>query len=316
MHQSIEECAEQLLNNEVVGIPTETVYGLAASLKSPSAIAKIFAIKGRPSNNPLIVHLASAEELTTYVDKLPEMTHELALAFWPGPMTLVMPVKMDAIPEIARAGLTTAAFRVPNHPLTLAVLKLTGPLVMPSANLSGKPSATTAQHVETDFGITFPVLNGGSSKSGVESTILYWKETNGQGRWIVIRLGALPPEAFNAVLGYTPEIEREKKEILEKPLCPGQLYRHYAPQAELILVTEIPKEADVVIGFENREYPHAERLFYLGLSQDPHTATQRIYAILRQLDAEKIARAWVDMSFPAAGLWLTLQERLLKAAHS
>ena len=127
------------------------------------------------------------------------MALELAAGFWPGPLTLILPARLDLVPDVARAGLNTVAFRVPNHPIALELLKLTGPLVMPSANLSGKPSATSVHHVEDDFGANFPVLDGGSCKSGVESTILYLKEQGSEGEWVIVRLGALSPEEFNPI---------------------------------------------------------------------------------------------------------------------
>src|SRR5262245_4612508 len=143
MHISLEEAASALKSGLVVAVPTETVYGLAASIDFPDAIEDIFRLKGRPSNNPLIVHVASAKEIAFYVTQQPPQFLKLASAFWPGPLTVVLPVDQVRIPSVARAGLPTAAFRVPNHPLTRELLEITGPLVMPSANLSGKPSATT-----------------------------------------------------------------------------------------------------------------------------------------------------------------------------
>ena len=316
MQISIEKAAQLITNGQVVAVPTETVYGLAASLNNPSAIAKIFSIKGRPSNNPLIVHLAGINELSPYVLKLAPMALELAAGFWPGPLTLILPARLDLVPDVARAGLNTVAFRVPNHPIALELLKLTGPLVMPSANLSGKPSATSVHHVEDDFGANFPVLDGGSCKSGVESTILYLKEQGSEGEWVIVRLGALSPEEFNPILGYCPRVAIGEKEQAGHPICPGQLYRHYSPQAQLILAEQLPSEADVVIGFEDRNYPLAKRIFLLGSSLNPSESTHSLYAVLRRLDQEGIYKAWVDVDFPDTGLWLTLRERLLKASSS
>lgn len=307
MHVSIEKAAKLLISGHVVGIPTETVYGLAASVKCPEAMAQIFCLKGRPSNNPLILHLSTPEELKCYVKTIPAGAEELAAAFWPGPLTLVLPVLLDTVPEIARANLPTAAFRVPSHPLARALLEKTGPLVMPSANLSGKPSATTAQHVENDFGFNFPVLDGGPCHNGMESTILFWKE----GEWVVIRLGALPPEAFEQILGYFPKVIGVESD--KKPLCPGQSYRHYSPEAKLILATLMPPEGEVVIGFDDRHYPFAKRVFSLGCSLTPIIAVKLLYAVLRQLDDEGILVAWVDVDFPNNGLWVTLKERLLRS---
>lgn len=310
MHISIDQAATLLLMGHVVAVPTETVYGLAASLYDPNAIAQIFTVKGRPSNNPLIIHLASAEQLNDYVHTLPPYTEKLTAAFWPGPMTLVLPIISEKISTSVRAGLPTAAFRVPHFPITHELIKKTGPLVMPSANLSGKPSATSATHVETDFGADFPVVDGGDCINGVESTILYWNEH----QWVIIRLGAIAPEVFKPILGYIPNVVGA--ESSSQPICPGQLYRHYAPRATLILTPDMPIYVDTIIGFDDRVYPHGKRLLSMGLSSDPFIATHRLYAILRQLDEEGILHAWIDIDIPDTGLWLTFKERIYKAAQA
>jgi L-threonylcarbamoyladenylate synthase len=287
------------------------VYGLAAAVDHPDAVNAIFSLKGRPANNPLIIHLESSEHIQRYTDHLPDDFFALGNAFWPGPLTVVVPVNQETIPAAIRAGLPTAAFRVPSHPLTRSLLKKTGPLVMPSANLSGTPSATSPDHVEHDFGSAFPVLDGGECNKGVESTILLWRE----GRWIVVRLGALAPQDFVPVLGYCPEVEVSTKGTQEAPLCPGQLYRHYAPKAKLHLMHKMASGATGnVIGFADRNYPETCRLFSLGDSKSPEAPAHRLYAILRQLDQEGIEEAWVDIDFPEDGLWMTLRERLFKAS--
>jgi L-threonylcarbamoyladenylate synthase len=313
MKISLLETAQRLLNTGVVAVPTETVYGLAASVSQPAAIDQIFVLKGRPANNPLIIHIAEFKQLEQYVSTLPEGARELAQAFWPGPLTLVLPCDLEQVPSQVRAGLNTAAFRVPNHPMTLELLSITGPLVMPSANLSGRPSATSPEHVEEDFGSEFPVLDGGSCGFGVESTILYY----GDEQWQIIRLGALPAEAFEDVLGYIPLFNVSSKE--KAPICPGQLYRHYAPKAKLILVENLTECADrecagVILGFNDRKYPAADRVISLGSSSSPKDVAENLYAVLRYLDQEGIESVLVDMDFPRHGLWLTIEERLKKAA--
>lgn len=310
MRITIEKAAELLNAGEVVAVPTETVYGLAASLKYPQAISQVFSLKGRPSNNPLIVHLSSSADLSRYAHNFPPHTFELTKIFWPGPLTLVLPAIIEIIPETVRARLPTAAFRVPSHPMAQKLLSLTGPLVMPSANLSGSPSATDPMHVEADFGVDFPVVDGGSCTQGVESTILCWQA----GKWVIARLGALAPESFFSVLGYCPQVV-DTKQGAKSPICPGQLYRHYAPKAHLILTKRTPDNCQgVLIGFSDRHYPGGCRLLSLGDSQIPEQAAERLYAVLRQLDQEGIAEAWVDVDLPDEGLWLTLKERLSKAA--
>lgn len=304
----VDQSIELLKNGNVVALPTETVYGLAASLQDISAIEKIFTLKGRPKANPLIVHVHDGEILKKYIQYLPEGFEKLGKAFWPGPMTLVLAVNQDAIPSVVRAGLPTAGFRIPDHPLTRAVLKETGPLVMPSANLSGKPSATNPIHVEEDFGVDFPVLDGGSCEKGLESTILC--EQNGF--WVILRLGSLSPEDFSGVLGYVPEVVKAN---FSKPLCPGQLFRHYAPKAKLILNTSyLIQSHTFILGFKERKYPTNNRIIYLGSLFNPQDVAEHLYENLRRLDFEGAKEAWVDMDFPFDGLWLTIRERFLKGA--
>lgn len=308
----LQQATARLRNGEVVAVPTETVYGLAASLSLPHAIAQIFSLKGRPENNPLIIHLADPSQVIPFAKSLPAGFDRLVSHFWPGPLTIVIPILPETIPEKARAGLATAAFRVPAHPLACALLTQTGPLVMPSANLSGKPSATQAQHVEADFGPAFPVLDGGACNKGVESTILYYDEKDS--RWEIIRQGALSAESFAQILGYTPKIVG--KENTATPLCPGQLYRHYAPKAELRLVkTFDPTMQGVVLGYPEHIYPPGCRLIPLGTLSSPGSVAENLYAVLRALDVEKIPAAWVDMNIPENGLWSTIAERLIKAAN-
>lgn len=307
MRIPLEKAQNLLQNGQVVAIPTETVYGLAASMKHPSAIAQIFALKERPSKNPLIVHLAHAKQILNYASSLPPSFDNLANHFWPGPLTMVLPSDTSLIPDQARAGLQTTAFRIPQHKLALALIDVVGPLVMPSANRSGRPSATHPEHVEADFGDDFPVLDGGICDHGLESTILSWVEE----RWKIVRLGALPPEIFNPILGYTPEIVVNFKTT---PICPGQLYRHYAPQAKLNLKYDLSAQPGVILGFNERFYPQATQVYRLGSLERPEDVAESLYAILRQLDTDNVAEASVDINFPEQGLWKTITERLFKAS--
>jgi len=309
MRISLEQAAGYLKSGDVVALPTETVYGLAACLDYPSAIEKIFALKGRPLANPLIIHVADCSAIDAYALEFPPQFELLGQAFWPGSLTLILSVS-SKVPEVVRAGLPTAGFRVPAHDLTHSLLKMTGPLVMPSANLSGRPSATSPEHVEEDFGIGFPVLDGGICSKGVESTILLFHEIE----WVIVRLGALAPEAFEPILGYKPRFVQ--KNVGSPPLCPGQYYRHYAPHARLLLKPSDLPSASFVIGFKERKYPHGKRIIHLASITDPEGAAENLYKSLRQLDIEKAEDAWVDMDFPREGLWQTIAERLSRAAEN
>jgi L-threonylcarbamoyladenylate synthase len=308
MRISATQAASLLQQGRVVAVPTETVYGLAAKADCETAVSNIFLLKGRPRNNPLIVHVASINQLIPYIKEKPPGFDLLAQAFWPGPMTLVLNADQNKISADVRASLPTAAFRIPDHPVALELLAMTGPLVMPSANLSGKPSATAPEHVEQDFGSQFPVLEGGRCQKGIESSILMYKD----GFWRIIRQGALSMEAFEAVLGYGPPIEGGRGEA---PLCPGQLYRHYAPEAKLHLTREfLQGMKGVVLGYQERTYPEGMVVISLGSIYSPDQSAENLYRTLRELDQQGVAEAWVDVDIPAEGLWLTIMERLIKAA--
>lgn len=309
MRISLAKAYQLLMSGHVVSVPTETVYGLAASIERPGAINEIFSLKGRPSNNPLIIHVANVSQILPFVHSFPHDFSELTDAFWPGPLTLILPTKPDSVPFQACAGLPTAAFRVPNHSLTLALLEWVGPFVMPSANLSGKPSATRREHVETDFGQQFPVVDGGCCEHGLESTILQWNVN----RWQIVRLGAISSDQFGPVIGYEPEVVSGNK--LQNPVCPGQLYRHYAPKAKLELCLDCGNSKGVVLGFSERQYSKATKVFILGDMLVPETVAENLYSRLRQLDDEGVEAACVDMDFPKNGLWETIRERLVKASQ-
>ncbi|MGZ3732294.1 MAG: L-threonylcarbamoyladenylate synthase [Parachlamydiaceae bacterium] len=309
MRVEIEEAAILLNKGQVVAVPTETVYGLAASLACPETIKQIFSLKGRPSNNPLIIHLHHPDEIEPYVYTFPKGFKALSEALWPGPITLVMQVNETKVPSIVRAGLSTAAFRIPQHPLAIKLLEMTGPLVMPSANLSGKPSATRCTHVEQDFGSEFPVLDGGTCHMGLESTILIYLEE----RWSIIRQGALTPSAFEKILGYIPVVKGSENQQI--PLCPGQLFRHYAPKAKLILSNECSTlEEKTILGFTDRIYSTTCRIVPLGALTNPSEIAKNLYRSLRFLDEELMKEVFVDVDFPNEGLLETVRERLTKAA--
>lgn len=306
MRTSLEQAASLLKEGKVVAIPTETVYGLAAVASNPVAVESLFQLKNRPRENPLIIHMHDASSLEDYVERIPQEAIALAEKFWPGPLTIVLPVREGAVLSSVSAGLRTQAFRVPNHPLTRALIAQTGPLVAPSANLSGNPSTVSPDQVEKDFGKDFPVLDGGRCKKGLESTILVWEEDHfGLGR-----LGAIPAEEFLPILGYVPQLSSPK----EKPLCPGQLYRHYAPKAKLHFSQNLAN-ASVIIGLKGRSYPSTAQLFYLGAEDNPEGVAYSLYTVLRTLDDEGIQEAWIDADLPKTGLWVTIKERLRKASN-
>jgi L-threonylcarbamoyladenylate synthase len=311
MKIAISQAISLLQSGEVVALPTETVYGLAAFLLQPSAIEKIYSLKRRPSSNPLIVHVGSAEKSLSFAKSTPPGFFSLAEYFWPGPLTIILPVCESTVPSVARSGLSTCAFRVPKHPIAQEILSSLSAFVAPSANISGRPSATRAEHVVHDFGPLLPIIDGGECSFGLESTILAF----GSDRWEVARLGAISPEALSFVLGYVPSLAPV---IAKKPLCPGQAFTHYSPNARLTLsflsYASCPNKKEVVVGFTEKSYVGAKKCFLLGSLQNPEEAAFRLFDVLRSLDTEGITEAWVDMQVPRSGLWLSIVERLSKAA--
>lgn len=293
-----------LQNHQVVAIPTETVYGLAASIFSPQAIERVFAIKSRPRANPLIIHIANKEQLT-FASWTMEGARALMHHFWPGPLTLVLPLK-QTLSSCITSNLPTVAVRMPNHSLCRHLLEKSGPVVAPSANPSGKPSPTSAQHVIDDYNGSIPVLNGGICTSGVESTILIWDESSS--KWKLGRLGALAAESFGTILGYVPELALKG----EQAVCPGQHWRHYAPNAKLYPL-QANVSASAVIGFSNKIYSKFPVKLILGSVHNPHECLNHLYQCLREIDKRAIDCGLVDMDFPDTGLWATLRERLTKA---
>lgn len=306
--------AVAILNaEELVAIPTETVYGLAGNIFSEKAIKRIFETKRRPFFNPLIVHIPSIELLPTIVSYIPEKAQRLADAFWPGPLTLVLP-KQSSIPELITAGKDTVAVRMPNHPMTLELLnQLDFPLAAPSANPFGSISPTTAQHVENYFKDAIKmVLDGGPCQRGIESTIIGFEGEEP----IIYRLGSTSIEAIETIVG--PIQIKNKKEIA--PDAPGMLDRHYAPKTRTILVDDlsdaIQKYTDKRIGVLAFSKPleHNAIVFQIVLSEstDLQEAASKLYDALHQLDKQELDIIIAER-FPDKGLGKSINDRLQRA---
>lgn len=304
MDISLKQAVDLLKNEQVVALATETVYGLAASAFSPKAINQIYTLKNRPQQNPLIVHVYDVQECLKYALP-PESFAQLTEVFWPGPLTCILPVKDDCILPQVRANLPTCAFRCPSHPLIREVLREISPLVAPSANISGRPSSTKKEHIENDFGKDFPVLASSNALLGIESTIIAYQ----QEKWCIARQGAISQQALEKHLGYLPEIISTKTII-----CPGQLLKHYAPKAKLQLSTNASQASGYVVGYSDRLYPQAKKVFLLGKSSDPDAISMNLYDMLRALDAHQIPNAFVDMDIPRTDKYITIIERLERAA--
>lgn len=315
--KDIQKAIALLNNEEIIAIPTETVYGLAGNIFSQKAINAIFETKQRPHFNPLIVHIAAVEELETIVDSIPEKAKLLADAFWPGPLTLVLK-KKAIIPNVITGGKSTVAVRIPNHPTTLELLQhLDFPLAAPSANPFNRISPTSAKHVEDYFGDKIKmVLDGGNCKSGIESTIIGFENNDP----IIYRLGATPVEAIEAVIGKIQVKNNSTTPKSNSPSAPGMLARHYAPKTKTVLVGNILEEISKyknlkvgVLAFQN-EVEAENVLFQIILSKsgDYTEAASKLYDALHQLDASNLDII-VAERFPNLDLGKSINDRLERA---
>lgn len=309
--EAIARAAEVLRSGGLVAIPTETVYGLAANALDAEAVGAIFAAKGRPSTNPLIVHVpdvASARALSSY---WPASADRLAQMFWPGPLTLVVS-KDAAVPDVVTAGGQTVAIRIPSHPVARAILVAAGiPLAAPSANRSNAVSPTTAAHVVESLGDRIDlVIDGGASQGGIESTVLHLAYDPPA----LLRPGLISPAEIEAVIG---RISRHRP--MDGPLpSPGLLEKHYAPRAKLEIgarerVIEILAQGERVayVGFDG-PVPGAVNVM---LPNDPAAYASRLYATLHDLDSQGISRI-VVAKLPETEAWLGVRDRLNRAATS
>ena len=316
--------ANLIKNGELVAIPTETVYGLGANGLDEDAVIKIFEAKGRPQDNPLILHLSEAGEMERYCHDIPEAAYRLAEKFWPGPLTMVLPAKA-CVPKRTTGGLDTVAVRCPDSHITREIIHLAGvPLAAPSANISGKPSTTTAAHVRHDHdGRIAAIVDGGACRVGVESTIVDLTDSPAR----LLRPGGITPEQLVEVLGeltvdkaVTAQID---KDAVVK--APGMKYKHYAPDCAVIIVSGSREAAaryihaqfapgDRVLCFEEELplYEHCAPLAY-GREADVNTLSAGLFAALRELDDPKVRRVFARCPV-GGGVAYAVQNRLKKAA--
>ena len=319
-----EEAAKIIKDGNLVAIPTETVYGLGADGLNPDAVAKIFLAKGRPQDNPLILHVAQADDIEKFCHDIPQAAWDLAQKFWPGPLTMVLPAK-DIVPKCTTAGLPTVAVRCPDCAVTRDIIRLSGaPIAAPSANISGKPSTTTAQHVLHDHdGKLELIVDGGPCRVGVESTIVDLTEYPPR----LLRPGGITPEQLIAVLGeltvdkaVTAQID---KDAVVK--APGMKYRHYAPQCQVLIVSGSAEAAakyirahyapgDRVLCFDEELalYEGCAPLSY-GKEADVSTLSAGLFSALRELDDPSVQRVYARCPV-GGGVAYAVQNRLKKAA--
>ncbi|MCL2580249.1 MAG: L-threonylcarbamoyladenylate synthase [Oscillospiraceae bacterium] len=320
----IRRAAESLRAGELVAIPTETVYGLAANALDEQAVGRIFAVKGRPADNPLIVHISEMAELEKLTMRVPESALRLAKRYWPGPLTMVLPSREDVVPSLTRAGLSTVAVRMPAHPVARALIAAAGlPLAAPSANLSGKPSPTTAAHCFADLNGLIPfILDGGPCGVGVESTVV---DMTGETPRL-LRPGAVTPEMIKDELGeliLDPAIYSEPDP--QSPVAsPGMRHKHYAPKAKVAILKGDWQSCKAFMALKKTQGAMAlvfeEELsgcplpaLSLGPQAEPETHARALFACLRELDERGAERVYARCP-QSDGMGLAVYNRLIRAA--
>ena len=321
--EKYKDAAELLKAEQVVGMPTETVYGLAGNAYSDEAVTRIFEAKGRPQDNPLIVHISEFSEIYDLVSEVPEAAKRLAEAFWPGPLTMILP-KSDRVPLSVTAGLDTVAVRCPSHPIARNLIKAAGvPLAAPSANLSGKPSPTKAQHVYDDLKGRIPyIIDGGECDEGVESTVITLATPVPK----LLRPGNVTLSQLKSVLGEV-QVDNAVLNPLkkgERVSSPGMKYKHYSPVAEIVLVRG---EYDSFVNYVNDyqgERVHAMifddegaglRVPYINYGTDDYkTLSHALFDSLRELDKMGAGICFVRYPDETNDDNLAVLNRLLRAA--
>jgi L-threonylcarbamoyladenylate synthase len=323
-YPQIVEAADLLRQNEVVAFPTETVYGLGGNANNDESVEKIYQAKGRPSDNPLIIHIARKEQLREFVESIPEKATLLMDEFWPGPLTIIFQKKRGALSEIATAGLGTVAVRMPDHPVALALLEACGlPIAAPSANRSGKPSPTTGEHVRTDLeGRISGIVDGGPTGVGVESTVIDCTEDVP----VILRPGGVTREQIEAVVGHV-ELDAALTDQASAPKAPGMKYQHYAPNAPLFLVNGSKRFFDKLIAEKQAEglrvgvltteeqvgSYEADVVLACGSRGQLDTVASSLYHTLRAFNDEDVDIIFSEM-FPNEGVGQAVMNRLEKAA--
>ncbi|WP_230199114.1 L-threonylcarbamoyladenylate synthase [Risungbinella massiliensis] len=327
LKEEMHDAAQLLREGGLVAFPTETVYGLGADATSSEAVKRIFLAKGRPSDNPLIIHFGEVHQIREWVQSIPPAGEQLLEAFVPGPLTLILPHSGKIVPEVT-AGLPTVGVRIPNHPVARALLQLTGhPVAAPSANRSGRPSPTEARHVWQDLqGRIELLLDGGPTGVGVESTVV---DVTGEYP-ILLRPGGVSLEDLQKVVP-TIQVDLGLTESASKPRSPGMKYRHYAPEATMWLVKGNPqnmvtqiqklieesnlhgKKVGVLTTTENEDKYKSAAVVSAGSRKQPESVARNLFQALRQFDELKVDVIYGE-TFPEEGIFFSVMNRLRKAA--
>lgn len=324
---AIQAAAKIIIDGGLVAFPTETVYGLGANALNEQAVRSIFTAKGRPGDNPLIVHAAAMEDAFSLARDIPAYARVLAQRFWPGPLTLVLK-KMETVTNAVTAGLDTVALRVPSHPVALALIKASGvPIAAPSANASGSPSPTKAEHVLQDLqGLIPMILDGGSCEVGLESTVCDCTLD----RPVILRPGGITAEMIQRTVGSVSIHKAVLGQYKGKAPSPGMKHRHYAPKAKLTLVTGTGAAARIcqlydesegagnktaIIGTSENESTYGNRRkILLGSRDNEQECAKHFFSALRQMDEAGVARIYAE-GFSKEGMGLALMNRAIRAAE-
>ncbi len=324
--ENLADAAAAIQRGELVAFPTETVYGLGADATNPDAVKKVYQAKGRPSDNPLIVHVTGPAQVAEFAE-IDAQSKQLMDTFWPGPLTIILPIKPHALDPVVTGGLTTAAFRNPDTPLTLKLIEQAGvPLVGPSANTSGKPSPTKPAHVMHDLnGKIAGVLDGGETKIGVESTVLDMSGAVPS----VLRPGAVTPEDLTPILGEV-QTDHHKVGKDEVPKAPGMKYKHYAPNAQVYIVKDaqwskvadwVAQHAQQPVGvlatsaiFDSTKLIDFDNVDFISLGEDVRTASHHLFDGLRTFDGNPQIKVIFAQAFDPTGIGAAYMNRLQKSA--
>ena len=321
---AITEAAERIRAGELVGFPTETVYGLGADASNDAAVALIFTAKGRPPEHPLIVHVASAAQVADYASEVPDFAARLMAAFWPGPLTLILP-RRTGVAAAAAGGQHSIGLRCPAHPVALALLQACGTgLAGPSANRFGRVSPTTAQHVQEELGEDLLVLDGGPCTVGIESTIVDCT----RGQPVLLRPGVLTRAQLEAACGQ-PVLDKDARSAVAAPRASGMLESHYAPNARVRLMDAKGLQTGLDTLDSKAKGPAARTgtvavyarnplrmntdILHKRMPEDAALAAQQLFAVLRELDATAVSEIWVQIP-PDAPEWEGVRDRLNRAA--
>lgn len=319
----LEIAALLIKSGEIVGVPTETVYGLGADATNADAVKKIFEAKGRPADNPLIVHVSDIEMMKQYTEDIPTVVYRLAEKFWPGPLTMVLSKKTN-IPDLVTAGMDTVGIRMPSNESIRTIIKYLGkPIAAPSANKSGYPSPTTAQHVIDDMaGKIAAVVDDGPCTVGLESTVITFE---GYDSVRILRPGVITPEQLKTVVDdviIDKNITSDEMVDVEDVRSPGMKYKHYSPKAKIILVREglemfkkyvseqeEPDSCSLIFDYDAAGFPYR----YMTYGNTPQEQAQQLFAKLREADKQKIKVLYVRAP-RKEGIGLAVYNRLIRAA--